>query len=120
MCFKTGLIHIEQNQLKDAMSCLDEAFLAMAKDLSLGTDIKPQARICAQYKIAVLLLQVIQTIFFSGLLCFYLDSVCYSSIVTSISRINLLWQNSFLVYLGKIYFLKSECQVVEMFNCRNV
>jgi hypothetical protein len=59
VCFKTGLIHIEQNQLKDAMSCLDEAFLAMAKDLSLGTDIKPQARICAQYKIAVLLLQEI-------------------------------------------------------------
>lgn len=40
------------------MSCFNEAFLALAKDQSLGVDVKPQARICAQYKIAVLLLQV--------------------------------------------------------------
>lgn len=58
-CFKAGLAHLEQNQLSDAMSCLDEAFLALAKDQSLGVDIRAQASICAQYKIAVLLLQEI-------------------------------------------------------------
>ncbi|XP_008788705.2 uncharacterized protein LOC103706397 [Phoenix dactylifera] len=59
VCFKTGLAHLEQNQLPDALSCLDEAFLALAKDQSRGADIKAQATICAQYKIAVALLQEI-------------------------------------------------------------
>lgn len=59
ICFKTGLAHLEQNQLSDALSCFDEAFLALAKDQSRGSDIKAQATICAQYKIAVTLLQVI-------------------------------------------------------------
>ncbi|GLJ44307.1 hypothetical protein SUGI_0927300 [Cryptomeria japonica] len=58
-CFKAGVAHLEQNQLSDAMSCLDEAFLALAKDQSLGRDIKAQAAICAQYKIAVSILQEI-------------------------------------------------------------
>ncbi|XP_078433538.1 transducin/WD40 repeat-like superfamily protein [Wolffia australiana] len=56
-CFKTGVAHLEQNQLSDALSCFDEAFLALAKDLSRGVDVKAQATICAQYKIAVSLLQ---------------------------------------------------------------
>lgn len=60
-CFKAGLSHIEQNQLTDAMSCFNEAFLALAKDQSLNIDVKPQAKICAQYKIAVLLLQVLHS-----------------------------------------------------------
>lgn len=65
ICFKTALAHIEQNQLSDALSCLDEGFLAMAKDLSRGGDLKyhpefkSQAQILAQYKIAVALLQEI-------------------------------------------------------------
>ncbi|KAI3452045.1 hypothetical protein Pfo_008710 [Paulownia fortunei] len=59
VCFKTGLGHLEQNQLSDALSCFDEAFLALAKDQSRGADIKAQATICAQYKIAVTLLQEI-------------------------------------------------------------
>ncbi|XP_064984198.1 uncharacterized protein LOC135624480 [Musa acuminata AAA Group] len=59
VCFKTGLAHLEQNQLSDALSCLDEAFLALAKDQSRGSDIKAQATICAQYKIAVAILQEI-------------------------------------------------------------
>uniref|UniRef100_A0A1D1ZC59 Syntaxin-binding protein 5 n=1 Tax=Anthurium amnicola TaxID=1678845 RepID=A0A1D1ZC59_9ARAE len=59
VCFKTGLAHLEQNQLADALSCFDEAFLALAKDHSRGADIKAQATICAQYKIAVALLQEI-------------------------------------------------------------
>ncbi|KAL7141351.1 hypothetical protein ABFS83_08G047500 [Erythranthe nasuta] len=59
VCFKTGLAHLEQNQLSDALSCFDEAFLALAKDQSRGADIKAQATICAQYKIAVALLQEI-------------------------------------------------------------
>lgn len=59
VCFKTGLAHLEQNQLPDALSCLDEAFLALAKDQSRGADIKAQATICAQYKIAVAILQEI-------------------------------------------------------------
>ncbi|CAI0554080.1 unnamed protein product [Linum tenue] len=59
MCFKTGLAHLEQNQLPDALSCFDEAFLALAKDFSRGADVKAQATICAQYKIAVTLLQEI-------------------------------------------------------------
>jgi hypothetical protein len=54
-----ALAHLEQNQLTDALSCLDEAFLALAKDQSREADIKAQATICAQYKIAVALLQVI-------------------------------------------------------------
>ncbi|KAJ6804477.1 uncharacterized protein M6B38_183435 [Iris pallida] len=58
-CFKTGLAHLEQNQLPDALSCLDEAFLALAKDQSRGSDIKAQATICAQYKIAITILQEI-------------------------------------------------------------
>lgn len=58
-CFKTGLAHLEQNQLSDALSCFDEGFLALAKDQSRGADIKAQATICAQYKIAVTLLQVL-------------------------------------------------------------
>lgn len=58
ICFKTGLAHLEQNQLPDALSCFDEAFLALAKDQSRGADIKAQATICAQYKIAVTLLRV--------------------------------------------------------------
>lgn len=58
VCFKIGLAHLEQNQLPDALSCFDEAFLALAKDHSRGSDIKAQATICAQYKIAVTLLQV--------------------------------------------------------------
>jgi hypothetical protein len=58
-CYKTGIAHLEQNQLSDAMSCLDKVFLALAKDQSLGVDIKAQASICAQYKIVVLLLQEI-------------------------------------------------------------
>ncbi|KAJ8764503.1 hypothetical protein K2173_006243 [Erythroxylum novogranatense] len=56
VCFKTGLAHLEQNQLPDALSCFDEGFLALAKDFSRGADIKAQATICAQYKIAVTLL----------------------------------------------------------------
>ncbi|EOX91354.1 Transducin/WD40 repeat-like superfamily protein isoform 2 [Theobroma cacao] len=59
ICFRTGLAHLEQNQLPDALSCFDEAFLALAKDNSRGADIKAQATICAQYKIAVRLLQEI-------------------------------------------------------------
>ncbi|XP_039134910.1 uncharacterized protein LOC120272211 isoform X2 [Dioscorea cayenensis subsp. rotundata] len=59
VCFKTALAHLEQNQLPDALSCLDEGFLALAKDQSRGADIKAQATICAQYKIAVALLQEI-------------------------------------------------------------
>ncbi|KAE8723338.1 estradiol 17-beta-dehydrogenase 1-like [Hibiscus syriacus] len=59
ICFKTGLAHLEQNQLSDSLSCFDEAFLALAKDNSRGADIKAQATICAQYKIAVTLLQEI-------------------------------------------------------------
>ncbi|XP_048128024.1 uncharacterized protein LOC115746944 isoform X2 [Rhodamnia argentea] len=59
VCFKTGLAHLEQNQLADALSCFDEAFLALAKDQSRGADIKAQGTICAQYKIAVTLLQEI-------------------------------------------------------------
>ncbi|KAI3500482.1 hypothetical protein L1887_36304 [Cichorium endivia] len=59
ICFKTGLVHLEQNQLPDALSCFDEAFLALAKDNSRGADVKAQATICAQYKIAVTLLQEI-------------------------------------------------------------
>ncbi|EOA23389.1 hypothetical protein CARUB_v10016565mg [Capsella rubella] len=59
ICFKTGLAHLEQNQLPDALSCFDEAFLALAKDQSRGADIKAQATICAQYKIAVTLLREI-------------------------------------------------------------
>lgn len=58
-CFKTGLVHLEQNQLADALSCFDEGFLALAKDQSRGADIKAQATICAQYKVAVTLLQEI-------------------------------------------------------------
>lgn len=61
VCFKTGLVHLEQNQLPDALSCFDESFLALAKDHSRGSDIKAQATICAQYKIAVTLLQVLLT-----------------------------------------------------------
>uniref|UniRef100_A0A6M2EZ45 Uncharacterized protein n=1 Tax=Populus davidiana TaxID=266767 RepID=A0A6M2EZ45_9ROSI len=59
VCFKTGLAHVEQNQLPDALSCFDEAFLALAKDNSRGADIKAQATICARYKIAVTLLKEI-------------------------------------------------------------
>ncbi|KAA8531720.1 hypothetical protein F0562_006562 [Nyssa sinensis] len=59
VCFKTGLAHLEQNQLPDALSCFDEGFLALAKDQSRGADIRAQATICAQYKIAVTLLQEI-------------------------------------------------------------
>ncbi|XP_020216211.1 uncharacterized protein LOC109799955 isoform X2 [Cajanus cajan] len=59
VCFKTGLAHLELNHLKDALSCFDEAFFALAKELSRGSDIKAQATICAQYKITVTLLQEI-------------------------------------------------------------
>ncbi|XP_030498317.2 uncharacterized protein LOC115713962 isoform X2 [Cannabis sativa] len=59
VCFKIGIAHLEQNQLSDALSCFDEAFLALAKDQSRGADIKAQATICAQYKLAVNLLQEI-------------------------------------------------------------
>ncbi|GAB2259844.1 hypothetical protein Droror1_Dr00010699 [Drosera rotundifolia] len=59
VCFKVGLAHLEQNQLSDALSCFDESFLALAKDQSRGSDIKAQATICAQYKVAVMLLQEI-------------------------------------------------------------
>lgn len=59
LCFKIGLAHLEQNQLSDALSCFDEAFLALAKDNSRGAEIKAQATICAQYKIAVTLLKEI-------------------------------------------------------------
>uniref|UniRef100_R7W694 Transducin/WD40 repeat-like superfamily protein n=1 Tax=Aegilops tauschii TaxID=37682 RepID=R7W694_AEGTA len=58
-CYRMGLAHLEQNQLTDALNCLDEAFLALAKDQSREADIKAQATICAQYKIAVSLLQEI-------------------------------------------------------------
>ncbi|KAJ4775115.1 Transducin/WD40 repeat-like superfamily protein [Rhynchospora pubera] len=58
-CYKIGLAHLEQNQLADALSCLDEAFLALAKDQSRDVDVKAQATICAHYKIAVALLQEI-------------------------------------------------------------
>jgi hypothetical protein len=60
VCFKTGLAHLEQNNLSDALSCLDEAFLSLAKEQSRGSDIKAQATICAQYKITVTLLLVLQ------------------------------------------------------------
>ncbi|XP_054823502.1 uncharacterized protein LOC129321674 [Prosopis cineraria] len=59
VCFKTGLAHLELNHLSDALSCCDEAFLALAKEQSRGNDIKAQATICAQYKIAITLLQEI-------------------------------------------------------------
>ncbi|XP_061357442.1 uncharacterized protein LOC133301764 isoform X2 [Gastrolobium bilobum] len=59
VCFKTGLAHLELNHLPDALSCFDEAFLALAKEQSRGSDIKAQATICAQYKIAVTLLREI-------------------------------------------------------------
>ncbi|MBA0686749.1 hypothetical protein Goari_014335, partial [Gossypium aridum] len=59
ICFKTGLAHLELNQLPDSLSCFNEAFLALAKDNSRGADIKAQATICVQYKIAVTLLQEI-------------------------------------------------------------
>ncbi|KAF3438926.1 hypothetical protein FNV43_RR17201 [Rhamnella rubrinervis] len=59
VCFKIGIAHLDLNQLSDALSCFDEAFLALAKDQSRGADIKAQATICAQYKIAVNLLQEI-------------------------------------------------------------
>ncbi|XP_027345308.1 uncharacterized protein LOC113857521 isoform X2 [Abrus precatorius] len=59
VCFKTGLAHLELNNLSDALSCFDEAFLALAKEQSRGIDIKAQATICAQYKIAVTLLREI-------------------------------------------------------------
>ncbi|KAE8695932.1 hypothetical protein F3Y22_tig00110678pilonHSYRG00196 [Hibiscus syriacus] len=36
ICFKTGLAHLEQNQLPDSLSCFDQAFLALAKDNSSG------------------------------------------------------------------------------------
>ena len=52
-------MHLEQNQLSDALSCFDEDFLALAKDNSRGADVKAQATISAQYKIAVTLLQVL-------------------------------------------------------------
>ncbi|MCI11644.1 vascular protein, partial [Trifolium medium] len=57
VCFKTGLAHLELNHLSDALSCFDESFLALAKEQSRGSDIKAQATICAQYKIAVTLLR---------------------------------------------------------------
>jgi hypothetical protein len=57
-CYKTALAHLEQNQLSDALSCLDEAFLALAKDQSREVDVKAQTTICAHYKVAVALLQV--------------------------------------------------------------
>lgn len=41
------------------LSCFDESFLALAKEQSCGSDIKAQATIYAQYKIAVTLLQEI-------------------------------------------------------------
>ncbi|KAL5099300.1 hypothetical protein RYX36_003627 [Vicia faba] len=56
---QTGLAHLELNNLPDALSCFDEAFLALAKEQSRGSDIKAQATICAQYKITVTLLQEI-------------------------------------------------------------
>ncbi|KAJ1415223.1 hypothetical protein SESBI_18175 [Sesbania bispinosa] len=56
VCFKTGLAHLELNHLSDALSCFDEAFLALAKEQTRGSDIKAQATICAQYKITVTLL----------------------------------------------------------------
>ncbi|CAJ1929723.1 unnamed protein product [Sphenostylis stenocarpa] len=59
VCFKTGLAHLELNHLSDALSCFDEAFIALAKEQSRGSDIKAQATICAQYKITVTLLQEI-------------------------------------------------------------
>ncbi|XP_048335751.2 uncharacterized protein LOC107410579 isoform X1 [Ziziphus jujuba] len=59
VCFKIGIAHLDLNQLSDALSCFDEAFLALAKDQSRGADIKAQATICAQYKIAVNLLKEI-------------------------------------------------------------
>ncbi|CAI9294476.1 unnamed protein product [Lactuca saligna] len=58
ICFKTRLVHLEHNQLPDALSCFDEAFLALANDNSRGADVKAQAAISAQYKIAVTLLQI--------------------------------------------------------------
>lgn len=59
VCFKIGLAHLELNNLSDALSCFDEAFLALAKEQSRGSDIKAQATICAQYKLAVTLLREI-------------------------------------------------------------
>ncbi|GJR65402.1 calcium-dependent lipid-binding family protein [Tanacetum coccineum] len=37
VCFTTGLVHLEQNQLPDALYCFGEAFLELAKDNSLQT-----------------------------------------------------------------------------------
>ncbi|KAK8933183.1 hypothetical protein KSP39_PZI015582 [Platanthera zijinensis] len=48
---------VAPGHLSEALSCFDEAFLALAQDQSRGADIKAQATICAQYKIAVALLQ---------------------------------------------------------------
>ncbi|XP_027336237.1 uncharacterized protein LOC113850080 [Abrus precatorius] len=59
VCFKIGLAHLELNHLSDSLSCFNEAFLALAKEQSRGSDIKAQATICAQYKITVTLLQEI-------------------------------------------------------------
>ncbi|GKD42681.1 hypothetical protein Tco_1267326 [Tanacetum coccineum] len=58
VCFTTGLVHLEQNQLPNALYYLGEAFLALAKDNSCGADIKAQTTICAQYKITITLLHV--------------------------------------------------------------
>ena len=45
--------------MRDALLTLDEAFLALAKERSLGKEVGQQAVICAHYKIACLLLQEI-------------------------------------------------------------
>ncbi|GBG72188.1 hypothetical protein CBR_g11121 [Chara braunii] len=58
-CFKAGLAHLERNALADALSCFNESFVSLSKEFAAGKDIKSQARMCAQYKIAVMLLQEI-------------------------------------------------------------
>ncbi|GBG58839.1 hypothetical protein CBR_g239 [Chara braunii] len=58
-CFKAGLAHLERNALVDALACFNESFVALSKEFTAGKDVKSQARICSQYKIAVLLLQEI-------------------------------------------------------------
>ncbi|CAI7883045.1 unnamed protein product, partial [Closterium sp. NIES-53] len=59
VCVKVALVHVDDNRLADALACVDEAFLAMAKDRSLGKNVQAQARIAAHYKIGATILQEI-------------------------------------------------------------
>lgn len=58
-CFKTGVAHVEANQLRDALACFDEAFAALGRERGGGKDVKAQAKMASHYKQAALLLQEI-------------------------------------------------------------